>query len=89
MIETINLTVDESILTGESKTVSKQTNILPQNTILAERENIVFTGTITSTGKGKGIVVATGMQTELGAIAEMVQSTKDTQTPLQKRLKKL
>jgi len=89
LIEAINLTVDESILTGESNTVNKQTNILPEKTIIAERHNMVFAGTITSTGKAKGIVVKTGMQTELGAIAEMVQSTKEIQTPLQKKLKKL
>ncbi len=89
LIEAINLTVDESILTGESNTVNKQTNILPEKTIVAERHNMVFAGTITSTGKAKGIVVKTGMQTELGSIAEMVQSTKEIQTPLQKKLKKL
>ena len=89
LIEAINLTIDESILTGESNTVNKNTDIIPEKTILAERHNMAFAWTITSTGKAKGIVVKTGMQTELGAIAEMVQSTKETQTPLQKKLKKL
>lgn len=89
LIEAITLSVDESILTGESRTVVKNIHPLAPETILAERSNMIFAGTIVATGKGTGIVVHTGMQTELGAIAQMVQSTTETQTPLQKKLKKL
>lgn len=89
LIETVDLSIDESILTGESKTVKKSTQLLQAQTIVAERSNMVFAGTIVATGKWIGIVVYTWMQTQLGTIAKMVQTTNDTQTPLQKKLKRL
>lgn len=89
LLECIDLSVDESILTGESKTVQKSTNPLKIDTIIAERSNMVFAGTMVARGKWIWIVVYTGMKTQLGNIAYMVQTTQDTKTPLQQKLQKL
>lgn len=86
LIEAINLRVDESMLTGESAPVEKNTETLDPDTPLAERTNMVFAGTAIVYGKGKGIVVATGRNTELGKIAESLQEVSTEKTPLEKQL---
>lgn len=85
-IETYQIKVDESALTGESHNVEKNPNELPEKEYgLGDRLNMGFKGTFMSKGRGLAYVVATGMDTELGHIAKMIQ-TDDLETPLQKRL---
>ncbi|MGM5482265.1 MAG: calcium-translocating P-type ATPase, SERCA-type [Nanobdellota archaeon] len=86
IIEASNFKTDESALTGESKSVSKVQKLLKRKTQLADKVNMVFSGTIATKGCAKAIVVNTGMNTEIGKIAKMVQGTQNLQTPLQKRL---
>lgn len=86
IIESNSLQADESSLTGESLPVYKHQEILPPDTIpVADQCNMLFKGTTITYGRGKGMVVATGMQTELGKIARMLQQ-KEPPTPLQVRL---
>ncbi len=84
-IEAINLKVDEAALTGESAPVNKIVNPLPEEAPLNDRRNIAFTGTIVVYGRGKAVATSTGMNTEFGKIAKMVQATGDETTPLEKR----
>jgi P-type Ca2+ transporter type 2C len=85
-IKVQSLKVDESALTGESENVEKIIQKLEtENLVLADRTNMGFKGTFINSGHGKAIVVETGMQTELGHIASMIQIA-DNSTPLQKRL---
>jgi Ca2+-transporting ATPase len=86
LIEAVNLKVDEAALTGESAPVSKSTKELPEDTELNDRQNMVFTGTIVAYGRAKAVVTTTGMSTEFGKIAEMVQTTRQEQTPLETRM---
>lgn len=87
IVTAVNLEIDESTLTGESLPVGKQTGPLPGGNIsLGDYTNMAFKGTFITNGHGKGVVVATGMKTEMGKIAAMLQ-VPDMQTPLQKRLK--
>lgn len=78
--------VDESALTGESMPVEKQDKILVKDTTLAERVNMLYKGTHVTNGNAKAIVTATGMETELGKIASMVQTATPAVTPLEKKL---
>lgn len=89
LIEVINLKVDEATLTGESVPVEKDTSKLKKETALADRKNLVFMGTNVTYGKGKAVVVETGMNTELGKIAEKIQTIEKEKTPLQLRLDRL
>jgi P-type Ca2+ transporter type 2C len=90
LIETANLKIDEASLTGESVPVEKKADVtLPEDASLGDRYNSAFMGTTVTYGRGAGIVVETGMQTEIGLIAEMIQSYEDEQTPLQRRLDQL
>ncbi|MGI5875344.1 MAG: calcium-translocating P-type ATPase, SERCA-type [Dethiobacteria bacterium] len=85
-----NLMVDESPLTGESTPVSKEVSTI--NTEISspgDAHNMLFSGTLVTSGTGHGVVVATGMQTEIGNIATLIQEVEETSTPLQKRLAKL
>lgn len=85
-LETHTLKVDESLLTGESANVEKNANPLPPGTYpLGDRLNLGYKGTSVTTGRATAYVVATGMQTELGKIAALVQAN-ETLTPLQRRL---
>jgi len=87
LFEALNLKIDESMLTGESVPVTKSIKILKDLSV-PERENMAFMGTLISYGRGKGIVVSTGMSTEMGRIAGMVQE-KEEPTPLQIKLQQL
>jgi P-type Ca2+ transporter type 2C len=90
LIEQSNLQVRESALTGEAEAVSKQANlILPADTSLGDRINLVFQGTEVVQGRAKVLVTNTGMQTELGKIATMLQSVENEPTPLQQRMTQL
>ncbi len=87
LLSAANLRVDESALTGESEPVDKSTGALNDPELpLAERTCMVYRGTAVVYGRAEALVVATGMETQLGAIAAALQSTEDTQTPLQRRL---
>lgn len=87
LIEVNNLQTDEASLTGESNPITKTINSLVRSTPLAERKNMLFSGTGVVRGTGKAVVVATGMRTEIGKIADMVQKAEKSETPLQKKLK--
>ncbi len=90
LIEAVNLRVQEAVLTGESEAVEKHAHpIAEENLPLGDQRNMVFMGTVTTYGRGLAVVVRTGMQTELGKIADMLQSVEQESTPLQKRLKQL
>jgi len=90
LIESNELTCDESSLTGESVAVDKDANVtLNKSCPLAERKNMVYSGSSILTGKATGIVVATGNNTELGKIANMLFSSKKETTPLQKSIDKI
>lgn len=85
LIESVNLKIDEAPLTGESSPVNKNTNACPSETSLNDRRNMIFTGTVVVYGRGKAVATSTGMGTEFGKIAKMVQSTQEEQTPLERR----
>jgi Ca2+-transporting ATPase len=89
IIESNKLQVDESPLTGESVAVTKSIESLDEETELAERTNMLYKGTAVTRGSGAAVVVATGMNTELGKISELVEKAKEESTPLEKRLDRL
>ena len=89
IIESTNLASDQSMLTGESHPRAKGPCALPQSTVLSDRENLLFSGTIIVRGHCRGIVVETGMRTEFGKIVGFVAQPEDKETILQKNLSKL
>lgn len=90
LLEAINMRVEEAALTGESVPVQKNASLVLDNKAsLGDRKNTAFMGTTVSYGRGRGVVVATGMDTQLGMIATMLKSVEDEQTPLQRRLDQL
>ncbi|SHM04717.1 Ca2+-transporting ATPase [Caldanaerovirga acetigignens] len=86
LFEVENLKVDESMLTGESVPVEKSAEISELETLKIHRSNLVFMGTMVVSGRGKMVVTQTGMNTEMGKIAGMVEGVGEEQTPLQRRL---
>ena len=90
LVETVNLKIDEAALTGESVPVQKDARVvLTQDEVLGDRRNTAFSGTLVSYGRGRGVVVSTGMNTQIGMIAAMLQSVHEEPTPLQRRLDQL
>lgn len=88
LIHASNLHIDESLLTGESVAVEKLVAITERETPISDRKNMAFGGTTVMTGRGVGVVTATGMRTEVGAIAEAVATTEISKPPLLIRMEK-
>ncbi len=86
LLEAYTMKDDEAPLTGESSPVNKSADALPEQTQLNDRENMVYTGTVVVYGRGRAVVTSSGMNTEFGKIAQMVQSAPQEETPLEKRL---
>lgn len=89
LVEAAGLELDESALTGESLPVGKAVRAVPAETPLAERASLLFKGSAVTSGTAVAVVVATGLDTELGRIAELVIATEDARTPLEERLAQL
>ena len=86
LIEVKSLQVNESALTGESVPVKKDGNVVGQNITLADRINMVYASTLVTYGQGKGMVVGTGDQTEIGRISQLISAAEDLATPLTKKI---
>ena len=86
LIETIELRTDEAVLTGESTPVQKQTGTVRSDALVGDQRNMAFMGTHTIYGRGRAIVSSTGMNTEFGKIADMIQQAETEDTPLKLRL---
>ena len=87
IFEAVNLKAQESSLTGESVPVEKQASVINEEELpIGDRANMLFSSSLVTYGRGKGIVVETGMNTEVGKIAEMLSGTEEQETPLQKKL---
>ena len=90
LLEAVNLRVEEASLTGESLPVQKNAaTVLDKHLPLGDRKNTAFMGTLVSYGRGRGVITSTGMHTQLGLIATMLQSVETEVTPLQRRLDQL
>ena len=89
LVEAANLRIQESALTGESVPREKHVAVLAADAQLGDRENMAFASSTVAYGRGRGIVVATGMRTEVGKIAGMLQAVPDSKTPLQVRIDQL
>ncbi len=89
LTEAINLKSQEASLTGESVPVEKNTNTIQEKVGIGDRTNMLFSSSLITYGRGEGIVVATGMETEVGKIAGILENTMQTQTPLQHKLNQL
>ncbi|HEY5983689.1 MAG TPA: cation-translocating P-type ATPase, partial [Anaerolineales bacterium] len=90
LLEAVNLRIEEASLTGESLPVKKNSaSVLERNVPLGDRKNTAFMGTLVSYGRGRGVVTSTGMHTQLGLIATMLQNVEVETTPLQRRLDQL
>ncbi len=88
LLEANNLSSDESFLTGESIAATKGIGLLPENIGVSERENMAFAGATVTAGRGMGIVVATGLETEVGQIAEHVNESESAKPPLVMRMER-
>ncbi len=90
LVESVNLKIEEASLTGESVPVEKNARaVFDRDVPLGDRKNAAFMGTLITYGRGKGLVTGTGMNTQIGLIAEMIQSFEAEDTPLQKKLEHL
>lgn len=90
LVESVNLQIDEASLTGESIPVRKRAEVVLDREIpLGDRSNSAYMGTLVTYGRGRGVVFATGMHTQIGLIAEMIQSYEEEPTPLQVKLNQL
>lgn len=90
LLEAVNLRIEEASLTGESLPVKKNSaSVLDRSVPLGDRKNTAFMGTLVSYGRGRGVVTSTGMHTQLGLIATMLQNVEEEVTPLQRRLDQL
>ncbi len=86
LIHVRDLQVDESALTGESLPVGKRQESLGHDTMLADRQNMVYASTLTTYGQGRGVVVATGDSTEVGRISQLISDTEELETPLTRKI---
>ncbi len=87
LVEEANLQIEEATLTGESEPVSKRADVVYESErALADRRNMVYSGTVVTRGRGEVVITDTGMETELGKIASLIQGVEDSRTPLQDRL---
>jgi Ca2+-transporting ATPase len=86
LLEAAALEADEAALTGESLPVAKHPEALPEDTTLADRKNMVYSGTHVAAGRGRAVVIATGTDTEVGKIATLTESAKERKTPLELRI---
>jgi Ca2+-transporting ATPase len=86
LVEVANLQTDEAPLTGESMPVTKGTQSIDADVVLGDRRNMVFSGTVATYGRGRAVVVATGMATEVGRIAGLLEAAEKEPTPLQQEL---
>lgn len=86
LLKAVNLEIEEAVLTGESLPAIKDTNAVPEQTPLAERDPLAFGGTLVTSGQGTGVAVATGQTTEMGRIGRMLSSVEVLATPLLKRI---
>jgi magnesium-transporting ATPase (P-type) len=89
LVEVTSLTVGEASLTGESQAVVKETVALHAPAALGDRVNMVFDGTAVTRGRGRAVVTATGMSTEMGAIARLLGKTEEQRTPLQREVSRI
>ncbi len=89
LIEVSSLQIDEASLTGESVPSKKVIELFKSDTSVADQENMAFMSTVVTYGKGEGVVINTGMETELGKIATSIQTTKETKTPLQLKFEQM
>lgn len=86
LVKVRELRVDESALTGESISVEKVDHVLPSETVVSDRKNMAFSGTFVTYGQGTGVVVSTGVETELGRIHQLMGETTQLDTPLTQKL---
>jgi Ca2+-transporting ATPase len=87
LLEAVNLKIEEASLTGESVPVQKRADaVLDREAALGDRKNCAFSSTVVTYGRGRGLVVGTGMQTQIGKIADLIQSFETEPTPLQRKL---
>ena len=89
LLISLGIEADESSLTGESFPVRKSAGKIDTNTQLADRNNMVFSGSVITRGEGRAVIVATGVQAEIGKIGKIVKETRDPRTPLQLEMKQL
>ena len=86
LIESWNLRINEAVLTGEWLAASKKNEVLIESTPLADRDNMVYMGSVVESGNGKALVTGTALHTELGRIGTLLEGVKEAQTPYQKKL---
>jgi len=89
LVKASKLQADESTLTGESEPVTKSVSVLPENTPLADRKNMLFKGTSVTRGTAEGVVTSIGMDTEVGKITSLTEQAEEEKTPLERRLNQM